>query len=114
MREPVSLDRIVGSGERILGEFIPSEGIESPIEVAPLRELSEKLRAALKVLTPREEKVIRQRFGINYEGGRTLEEIGATLGITKEGVRQIEKRALKKLKTVRSRSHLNELRPMEE
>ena len=61
------------------------------------------------MLTPGEEEVITQRFGINHERDHTLEEIGAILGITKEGVRKIEKRALEKLKTLRCKSQLREL-----
>jgi len=68
----------------------------------------------LKVLSLREEKVIKQRFGINHERDYTLEEIGRLLGITKEGVRQIEKRALEKLKKARKDKALRELRTMEE
>jgi len=108
VKETVSLDKAVGSGERRLGELIPSQGSESPIEVASLKELSDKVRGVLKVLTPREEEVITKRFGINHERDHTLEEIGAILSITKEGVRQIEKRALEKLKTVRCKSQLRE------
>jgi len=113
-KEPVSLDIPVGDGERRLLELVPSPRSKLPSEVVIQKELSEKLRDTLKVLSLREEKVIKQRFGINHERDYTLEEIGRLLGITKEGVRQIEKRALEKLKKARKDKALRELRTMEE
>jgi len=108
VKDTVSLDTAVGCDERRLGEIIPAQESESPSEVASLKERYERLRGVLKMLTPREEEVITQRFGINHERDHTLDEIGAMLGITKEGVRKIEKRALEKLKTEKCKSRLRE------
>ncbi len=109
VRDPISLDLPIGEGERSLLELLPYEESESPSEAIMQKEISEKLNDTLKILTPREEKIIKQRFGINHKRDYTLEEIGKILGISRERVRQIEKKALEKLKRARKKNVFTDL-----
>lgn len=98
-REPVSLDAPVGEEEDShLGDFIEDETFSSPAEVAVAKDLSRQTRDLLKSLTPREEKVIRMRFGLDERTEHTLEEVGQDFDVTRERIRQIEGRALHKLR----------------
>ena len=81
-----------------IGDFISDEKSASPSHAAGISLLSEKLEQALKVLSKREEKVLRLRFGLGDGCPRTLEEVGQIFNITRERVRQIEAKALKKLR----------------
>lgn len=113
VKEPVSLEIPVGDGTRRLLDLVPDPEATTPSEMVIQKEASETLRHTLQVLSAREEEVIKQRFGINHVRNQTLEEIAKLLGITKEGVRQIEKRALAKLKRAMKRKRLEELRILE-
>ncbi|MEW6218395.1 MAG: RNA polymerase sigma factor RpoD [Thermodesulfobacteriota bacterium] len=98
-RDPISLDSPIGDGEdSFLGDFIEDQESISPIEAATQRGLKEKLRSVLASLTPREERVLRLRFGIDTHSDHTLEEVGRDFCVTRERIRQIEAKALKKLK----------------
>ncbi|MBW2057889.1 MAG: sigma-70 family RNA polymerase sigma factor [Deltaproteobacteria bacterium] len=99
VEEPLSLEIPARDGEARLIDLVPDRKTLSPPEAVTKREVSEKLREALRNLSPREEAVLRRRFGINHEVVSTLEEIGNELGLSRERVRQIEKRALRKLKS---------------
>jgi RNA polymerase primary sigma factor len=97
-KEPVSLDAPVGDdGDAHLGDFIEDTTFLSPEKVALHADLSEQTRSLLKSLTPREAQVIRMRFGIEEKSEHTLEEIGELFCVTRERIRQIEAKALKKL-----------------
>ena len=99
MQNPVSLETPVGKEEdSVLGDFITDETSPAPAETVEHADISERIDRELSKLTEREEKVIRMRFG--FEHGRiwTLEEIGRELGVTRERVRQIEAKALRKLR----------------
>src|ERR1041385_744146 len=98
-REPVSLETPVGDDEESrLGDFVEDERFPSPAETAITRDLEHRARDLLKTLTPREEKVIRMRFGLDEKAEHTLEEVGRDFDVTRERVRQIEGRALHKLR----------------
>lgn len=98
-REPVSLETPVGDDEESrLGDFVEDERFPSPSETAITRDLENRARELLKTLTPREEKVIRMRFGLDEKAEHTLEEVGRDFEVTRERVRQIEGRALHKLR----------------
>jgi RNA polymerase primary sigma factor len=98
-REPVSLETPVGDDEESrLGDFVEDERFPSPSETAITRDLEHRARELLKTLTPREEKVIRMRFGLDEKAEHTLEEVGRDFDVTRERVRQIEGRALHKLR----------------
>ena len=98
-QEPVSLETPIGEEEDShLGDFIPDEDASEPSEAASFTLLTEQLMAVLATLTPREEKVLRLRFGIEDGRTRTLEEVGKEFNVTRERIRQIEAKALRKLR----------------
>ncbi|MBQ7412519.1 MAG: RNA polymerase sigma factor RpoD [Clostridia bacterium] len=97
--EPVSLETPIGEEEDShLGDFIPDEDSPAPAEAASYTLLKEQLNEVLKTLTPREEEVLRLRFGLDDGRTRTLEEVGEKFDITRERIRQIEAKALRKLR----------------
>ena len=98
-QEPVSLETPIGEEEDShLGDFIPDEDASEPAEAASFTLLKEQLSEVLGTLTPREEKVLRLRFGIEDGRTRTLEEVGREFNVTRERIRQIEAKALRKLR----------------
>ncbi len=98
-QEPVSLETPIGEEEDShLGDFIPDDDAPEPAEAASFMLLKEQLVEVLKTLTPREEKVLRLRFGIEDGHTRTLEEVGKEFDVTRERIRQIEAKALRKLR----------------
>ncbi len=98
-QEPVSLETPIGEEEDShLGDFIPDEGASEPSEAASFTLLKEQLIDVLSTLTPREEKVLKLRFGIEDGRSRTLEEVGKEFQVTRERIRQIEAKALRKLR----------------
>ena len=98
-QEPVSLETPIGEEEDShLGDFIPDDDALEPAEAASFTLLKEQLVEVLKTLTPREEKVLRLRFGIEDGRTRTLEEVGKEFNVTRERIRQIEAKALRKLR----------------
>ena len=98
-QEPVSLETPIGEEEDShLGDFIPDEDASEPSEAASFTLLKEQLMEVLATLTPREEKVLRLRFGLEDGRTRTLEEVGREFQVTRERIRQIEAKALRKLR----------------
>jgi RNA polymerase primary sigma factor len=98
-KEPISLETPVGdSDDAFIKDFIENENEISPADTVANNDLKEHVREILKTLTPREEKVIKMRYGIDVASGYTLEEIGKDFGVTRERVRQIEVKALRKLR----------------
>ena len=98
-QEPVSLETPIGEEEDShLGDFIPDEDASEPAEAASFTLLKEQLVEVLSTLTPREEKVLKVRFGIEDGRTRTLEEVGKEFNVTRERIRQIEAKALRKLR----------------
>ena len=98
-QEPVSLETPIGEEEDShLGDFIPDDDAPAPAEVAAFTLLKEQLMEVLDTLTPREEKVLRLRFGLDDGKARTLEEVGREFNVTRERIRQIEAKALRKLR----------------
>ena len=98
-QEPVSLETPIGEEEDShLGDFIPDADAPVPAEAASQTLLKEQLADVLKTLTPREEKVLRLRFGLEDGRPRTLEEVGKEFNVTRERIRQIEAKALRKLR----------------
>ncbi len=98
-KEPISLETPIGEEEDShLGDFIEDKSIVSPSEAVINLNLSEQTRRVLKSLTPREEKVLRMRFGIGEKSDHTLEEVGQDFEVTRERIRQIEAKALRKLR----------------
>ena len=99
VREPISLDTPIGEEqEDFLGDFIEDQKTVSAMEAMTNMDLGRRARAVLSTLTPREEKVLRMRLGIDEEGEHTLEEVGETFSVTRERIRQIETKALRKLR----------------
>ncbi|MFM8552382.1 MAG: RNA polymerase sigma factor RpoD/SigA [Nitrospiraceae bacterium] len=96
--EPVSLDNPVGDGETLLGELIADRQAMAPDAPVHRTELTRELDRILGTLTPREQTVIRLRFGIGQDEPCTLEQVGQSLSVTRERIRQIEAKAIKKLK----------------
>ncbi len=98
-QDPVSLEPPIGEEEDShLGDFIPDDDVPAPAEAATATLLKEQLMDVLNTLTPREEKVLRLRFGIDDGHQRTLEEVGKEFNVTRERIRQIEAKALRKLR----------------
>jgi RNA polymerase primary sigma factor len=104
-KQPVSIDRPVGESEDSnIGEFIPDESVASPLSSTSQRLLNDKIEAVLKTLTYREREIIKLRYGLGDGYTYTLEEVGRIFKVTRERVRQIEAKAVKKLQhPVRSR-----------
>ena len=98
-KEPISMETPVGDDdESHLGDFIQDDNIESPIDCATAEGLREATLEILETLTPREAKVLRMRFGIEMNTDHTLEEVGKQFDVTRERIRQIEAKALRKLR----------------
>jgi len=98
-KEPISLETPVGEEEDShLGDFIEDKKVINPAEAIVNINLAEQTRRVLSTLTPREEKVLRMRFGIGEESDHTLEEVGQDFNVTRERIRQIEAKALRKLR----------------
>ena len=98
-KEPISLETPIGEEEDShLGDFIEDKGVVSPLEAVIKANLSEQTARVLNTLTPREEKVLRMRFGIGEKSDHTLEEVGQDFEVTRERIRQIEAKALRKLR----------------
>ena len=98
-QEPVSLETPIGEEEDShLGDFIPDEDVPAPAEAAAFSMLKEQLVEVLDTLTEREQRVLKLRFGLEDGRARTLEEVGKTFDVTRERIRQIEAKALRKLR----------------
>jgi RNA polymerase primary sigma factor len=98
-QEPISLETPIGEEEDShLGDFIEDPAVISPMEMAIRESLKESTDKVLKTLSPREEKVLKMRFGIDDGSERTLEEVGQSFAVTRERIRQIESKALRKLR----------------
>lgn len=98
-REPISLEVPVGSEEDSeLGDFIPDQEVESPINATAHKLLTEQIRSVLNTLPAREQKVLRMRFGLDDGYSHTLEEVGYVFQVTRERIRQIEAKALRRLR----------------
>ncbi len=108
-QEPISLETPIGEEEDShLGDFIEDRQVISPIDAVIVANLREQTRKTLKTLTPREEQVLRMRFGVGDGAEHTLEEVGKSFNVTRERIRQIESKALRKL---RHPSRAKKLRP---
>lgn len=104
-QQPISLETPVGEEEEShLGDFIEDQGVVSPAEAVFNINLKDQTAAVLQTLTPREEQVIRMRFGIGAGNEHTLEEVGQRFSVTRERIRQIEAKALRKLRSGKSRT----------
>ena len=109
-RDPVSLETPVGrDGESALGDLIEDRWVSSPIDTVIDSNVREETAAILKTLSPKEEKVIRLRFGIGCDREHTLEEIGQQFDVTRERIRQIEAKALRQLRSPERARHLRAL-----
>ena len=98
-KEPISLETPIGEEEDShLGDFIEDKGVVNPLDAVIKANLSEQTASVLGTLTPREEKVLRMRFGIGEKSDHTLEEVGQDFEVTRERIRQIEAKALRKLR----------------
>jgi RNA polymerase primary sigma factor len=99
VKEPISLETPIGDEEQSsLGDFIEDELAPSPLEAATQSNLGEQTRKVLAPLTLREEQILRMRFGIGQKTDYTLEEVGKQFAVTRERIRQIEAKALRKLR----------------
>ena len=106
-RQPVSLDAPVGDdGDVRMGDFIEDKGAESPSDATSQNMLKEKLDSVLTLLTNRERRILEMRFGLVDGYGHTLEEIGNLYAVTRERIRQIEAKALRKLRHPTRLCHL--------
>jgi RNA polymerase primary sigma factor len=97
-REPISLETPVGDDDSTLGDFLENQESQSPYEAVQTRELAGRVTEILSTLSDREEKIIRLRFGIGEKAEYTLEEIGKRFNVSRERIRQIEKKALNRLR----------------
>ncbi|MBU0729489.1 MAG: sigma-70 family RNA polymerase sigma factor [Proteobacteria bacterium] len=97
-REPISLETPVGDDDSTLGDFLENQESVSPYEAVKNQELADRVTGILATLSPREEKIIRLRFGIGEDAEFTLEEIGKRFNVSRERIRQIEKKALNRLR----------------
>ncbi|HEY6930990.1 MAG TPA: RNA polymerase sigma factor RpoD [Thermoanaerobaculia bacterium] len=98
-QEPISLETPIGEEEDShLGDFIEDRGVLSPMEAVLVSNLQDQTRRVLKSLTPREEQVLKMRFGVGDGSEHTLEEVGRSFNVTRERIRQIESKALRKLR----------------
>lgn len=97
-REPISLETPVGDDDSTLGDFLENQESQSPYDAVQNRELSGRVEEILSTLSEREEKIIRLRFGIGEKAEYTLEEIGKRFNVSRERIRQIEKKALNRLR----------------
>jgi RNA polymerase primary sigma factor len=101
VKEPISLETPIGDEEESsLGDFVEDELAPSPVESAIQTNLSEQTRKVLASLTPREEQILKMRFGIGQKADYTLEEVGKKFAVTRERIRQIEAKALRKLRAI--------------
>jgi RNA polymerase primary sigma factor len=106
-KEPISMETPIGDDEdSSLGDFIEDSSMDSPIDSATGEGLREATRDVLAGLTPREAKVLRMRFGIEMNTDHTLEEVGKQFDVTRERIRQIEAKALRKLRHPMRSDHL--------
>ena len=97
--DPISLETTIGDEEDSkISDFIEDETAQSPLEAAAQKLLREQLLSVIEILTPREQKVIRMRYGLDNSHPRTLEEVGKEFNVTRERIRQIEAKALRKLR----------------
>ena len=98
-QHPVSFETPIGEDQEThLGDFVEDKGVVSPLEAAIQLSLKERMASMLKTLTPREERIIRMRFGLEDGSQHTLEEVGQVFAVTRERIRQIEVKALRKLR----------------
>jgi RNA polymerase primary sigma factor len=97
-KEPVSLETPVSDDESFLGDFLEDKKAVQPLEIAIHSDLKKSINQILSTLTPREERVLRMRFGLGTNADNTLEEVGKQFTVTRERIRQIEAKALRKLK----------------
>ncbi|MBL4868721.1 MAG: RNA polymerase sigma factor RpoD, partial [Pseudomonadales bacterium] len=106
-KEPISMETPIGDDEDShLGDFIEDVGVESPVDSATTSGLREATRGVLAGLTAREAKVLSMRFGIDMNTDHTLEEVGKQFDVTRERIRQIEAKALRKLRHPTRSEHL--------
>ncbi len=109
-KKTLSLETPVGDGEESsLSDFIENEAVVSPLDIVLSKNLSDQTRKVLSTLTPREEKVLKMRFGIGEDREFTLEEVGEYFNVTRERIRQIEGKALRKLRHPLRSKNLKEL-----
>jgi RNA polymerase primary sigma factor len=98
-QEPISLETPIGEEEDShLGDFIEDRGVTSPVDAVIQLNLKEQTQKVLKTLSPREEMVLKMRFGVGDGSEHTLEEVGQSFAVTRERIRQIESKALRKLR----------------
>jgi RNA polymerase primary sigma factor len=110
VQQPISLDTPIGEdGDSYLGDILPDQQAESPLSSFLAADLRRETMEVLRTLTPREESVLRMRFGMAEDGELTLEEVGRSFNVTRERVRQIESEALRKL---RRSGRASRLRPL--
>ena len=98
-KEPISLETPVGEEEdSYLRDFIEDKGVQSPLDIVIQEDMKKHIEQILSSLTPKEEKIIRRRFGIGEDIPHTLEEVGTEFDLTRERIRQIEVKAIRKLR----------------